>query len=82
MRNTFSWSCSFCGEYNVVDLTGKAGPQIRCGFCFLPIQAAPGIVEGRAVELPSPPPSDDWIGHTVVQPFFRAVDRRREPPAR
>jgi hypothetical protein len=75
MRNTFSWSCSSCGEYNVVDLSGKAGPQIRCEFCFHPVQATPGFFEGSSAEPPSQPPSDAWIGNAVIRPFFSAAPR-------
>ena len=76
MRNTFSWPCSSCGEYNVVDLTGRAGPQIRCEFCFHPVQEAPGIAEKPAA-APSQTPSDDWIGDAIVRPFFSAGPRSR-----
>jgi hypothetical protein len=71
MRNTFSWSCSSCGEYNVVDLTGKPGPRIRCDFCFQPVEAAPGLAE-EPPAAPSQSPSDDWIGGAAVPPFFSA----------
>lgn len=69
MRNTFSWSCSTCGEYNVVDLTGRAGPQIRCEFCFQPVETAPGVAE-EPPAAPSQIPSDDWIGGGAVAPLF------------
>jgi hypothetical protein len=76
MRNTFSWSCSSCGEYNVVDLTGKPGAQIRCDFCFQPVEAAPGLAEGPPAAPPQSP-SDDWIGDKAVPPFFKAGARAR-----
>jgi hypothetical protein len=82
MRNTFSWSCPSCGEYNVVDLTAKAGPQVRCEFCFRPVQRTPGIVDGPAAEPPSPPPSDDWLGNVAIPPFFSAAPRSDAPPSK
>ncbi len=77
MRNTFSWPCSFCGEYNVVDLTGKAGAQIRCRFCFHAVEATPGIVEGPATEAPPRTASDDWIGDAIDRPLFSAGPHSR-----
>jgi len=72
MRNTFSWPCASCGEFNVIELGGQAGSRLRCGFCFHPVQALPSLAEQMPVNAPPVILSDAWIGGSVVRPFFRS----------
>jgi len=65
MVNSFSWSCLSCGEYNVVDLTGRAAGEPRCEFCFQPVQAPASLDEAPRVQL-----SDDWLGDEIIEPLF------------
>jgi len=73
MRNTFSWPCASCGEYNVIELGGPSASRPRCGFCFHPVQAIPSLTEDAAMNAPPVILSDAWIGDSVVRPFFRSA---------
>jgi len=72
MRNTFSWPCASCGEYNVVELGGPAGSRLRCTFCFHPVLALPSLTDETPMNAPPVILSDAWIGDSVVRPFFRS----------
>jgi hypothetical protein len=65
MRNTLSWSCTSCGEYNVADLKEKSPAGIRCGFCFHPVQPYPSLDGKPGMEL-----SDAWLGDERIPPLF------------
>ena len=65
MRNTFSWSCTSCGEYNVTDLKEKNVAQLRCLFCFQPVQPVPSLESRPKVRL-----SDEWLGDELIRPLF------------
>lgn len=77
MRSTFSWPCASCGEYNVIELHGKAGARPRCGFCFHPVQSMPSLAEESTLDGPPVILSDAWIGDAVVRPFFGAPNPGR-----
>lgn len=70
MRNTFSWPCASCGEFNVIELGGKAGSRLRCGFCFHPVQPLPSLTDEVPVNAPPVILSDAWLGDSIVRPFF------------
>jgi hypothetical protein len=72
MRNTFSWPCASCGEFNVIELGGQAGSRLRCAFCFHPVQALPSLQEETPMNAPPVILSDAWIGDSIVRPFFRS----------
>ena len=71
MRNTVSWSCAFCGEYNVAELKHRPAASIRCGFCFQPLQSFPALEPGK----PRMRLSDAWIGDELVKPLFGDTER-------
>lgn len=73
MRNTFSWLCASCGEYNVIELGGQSGSRPRCGFCFHPVQSIPSLTDDTPMNAPPVILSDAWIGDSVVRPFFRST---------
>ena len=65
MRNTLSWSCAACGEYNVEDLQGRAASLLRCRFCFRLLQAGPPLEPAPRTRL-----SDEWLGDELIRPLF------------
>jgi hypothetical protein len=73
MRNTFSWPCVSCGEYNVAELKEKSPAVIRCSFCFHPLQAFPSLESRPRVRL-----SDDWLGDERIRPLFGQATVRNE----
>ena len=79
MRNTFSWLCASCGEYNVIELKGRGGSQMRCDFCFRSLQPMPSPAGEPRREAPPVLPCDDWIGDSVVRPFFSAPPALENP---
>ena len=79
MRNTFSWPCASCGEYNVIDLGGQAGSRPRCGFCFHPVQSIPSLTDETPMNAPPVILSDAWIGDGVIRPFFASGARLETP---
>jgi len=76
MRNTFSWPCASCGEYNVADLKEKSAAVLRCSFCFQALQALPPVQSAPRVRL-----SDDWLGDELIRPLFGpSVEQDEESP--
>jgi hypothetical protein len=73
MRNTVSWSCGYCGEYNVADLKGRAAASLRCGFCFHSLQTVPSLEPKK----PRMRLSDEWIGDELVKPLFGDARRKK-----
>lgn len=74
MRNTLSWSCAACGEYNVADVRERSTALLRCEFCFHPVQAVPAIDPKPRMRL-----SDEWIGDELVRPLFgKDADRKED----
>ncbi|HKB69964.1 MAG TPA: hypothetical protein VKH46_03915 [Thermoanaerobaculia bacterium] len=66
MRNTVSWSCDACGEYNAADLKDKAPTALRCAFCFHPVQSIPSLEPKK----PRMRLSDEWLGDEIIKPLF------------
>ena len=73
MRNSFSWSCGACGEYNVADLTEKTPAAIRCRFCFHPVQPFPSLDPRPRMRL-----SDAWLGDELIRPLFGDSVKHRD----
>jgi hypothetical protein len=67
MRNTLSWSCTACGEYNVADLQDRPASLLRCRFCFRPVHTNPPLEPAARTRL-----SDEWLGDELIRPLFGA----------
>jgi hypothetical protein len=73
MRNTFSWSCASCGEYNVVELKEKSPAVLRCSFCFHSLQPIPSLATRPRMRL-----SDEWLGEELIRPLFGGAEQEEE----
>ncbi len=65
MRNSFSWSCQACGEYNVAELADRSAGTLRCAFCLHPLQPLPSLDAKPKMRL-----SDEWLGDELIRPLF------------